>query len=90
MIRSQVCLNHLFHSSTCFGAYLYSAGTQHENRLKSIDYEQFALFVFRRLTREFASAKTNEIEMYGEDLEKMKVNGPGKRKLGQGRNAGTD
>ena len=44
----------------------------------------------RRLTREFASAKTNAIEKYGEDLEKMKVNGPGKRKLGQGRNYGTD
>ena len=44
----------------------------------------------RRLTREFASATTNAIEKYGEDLEKMKVNGPGKRKLGQGRNYGTD
>ena len=31
----------------------------------------------------FASAKTNATEKYGEDLEKMKVNGPGKRKLGQ-------
>ena len=41
-------------------------------------------------TREFASAKTNAIEKYREDLEKMKVNGPGKRKLGQGRNYGTD
>ena len=39
---------------------------------------------------EFASAKTNANETYGEDLEKMKVNGPGKRKLGQGRNYGTD
>ena len=46
--------------------------------------------LFRRLTREFASAMTNPIEKYGEDLEKMKVNGPGKRKLGQGRNYGTD
>ena len=45
---------------------------------------------FLRLTREFASAKTNAIEKYGEDLEKMKVNGPGKQKLGQGRNYGTD
>ena len=35
--------------------------------------------------REFASAKTNAIQKYGEDLEKMKVNGPGKRKLGQGK-----
>ena len=34
--------------------------------------------------------KTNAIEKYGEDLEKMKVNVPGKRKLGQGRNSGTD
>ena len=47
--------------------------------------------LFRRLTREFASVKTNAIEKYGEDLEKMKVNGPGgERKLGQGRNSGTD
>ena len=30
------------------------------------------LVIFRRLTREFASAKTNAIEKYGEDLEKMK------------------
>ena len=29
--------------------------------------------------REFASAKTNAIEKYGEDLGKMKVNGQGKR-----------
>ena len=29
-------------------------------------------------------------EKYREDLENMKVNGPGKRKLGQGRNYGTD
>ena len=43
----------------------------------------------RRLTREFASAKTNAIEKYGEGLEKMKVNRPGKWKLGQGRNSGT-
>ena len=46
-------------------------------------------YLFRRLTREFASTKTNAIEKYGQDLEKMKVNGPGKRKLGQGRNYGT-
>ena len=77
------------HGNKCFGAYLYSAGTQHENLLKSIDYEQCDI-IFRRLTREFASAMTNPIEKYGEDLEKMKVNGPGKRKLGQGRNYGTD
>ena len=44
----------------------------------------------RRLTQEFASAKTNANQKYGEDLEKIKVNGPGKRKLGQGRNYGTD
>ena len=42
------------------------------------------------ITREFASAKTNATEKYGEDLDKMKVNGPGKRKLGQGRNYGTE
>ena len=39
---------------------------------------------------EFASAKTNAIAKYGEDLEKMKLNGPGKWKLGQGTNYGTD
>ena len=78
------------HNNTCFGANLYSAGTQHENRLKSTDYEQCALFSFRRLTQEFATAKTNAIEKCGEDLEKMKLNGPGKQKLGQGRNYGTD
>ena len=50
----------------------------------------FFLFFFRRLTRQFASAKTNAIEKYGEDLEKMKLDGPGKRKLGQGTNCGTD
>ena len=37
----------------------------------------FLLLFFRRLTREFASAKTSAIEKYGEDLEKMKLNGPG-------------
>ena len=74
---------------TRFGAYLYSAGTQHENLLKSIDYDQCDLFYFGLVTREFASAKTNAIEKYREDLEKMKVNGPGKWKLGQGRNYGT-
>ena len=42
------------------------------------------------VTQEFASAKTNATEKYGEDLEKMKVNGLGKWKLGQGRNYGTD
>ena len=47
-------------------------------------------YFISQLTREFASAKTNAVEKYGEDLEKMKVNGPGKRKLGQGRNYGTD
>ena len=46
--------------------------------------------LFRRLKREFTSAKTNTIEKCGEDLEKMKLNGPGKRKLGQGRNYGND
>ena len=37
---------------------------------------------------EFTSAKTNTIEKYGQDLEKIKVNGPGKWKLGQRRNSG--
>ena len=50
------------HSNTHFAAYLYSAGTQHENLLKSIDYEQCDLFYF--------AAKTNAIEKYREDLEK--------------------
>ena len=40
--------------------------------------------------REFVSAKTNANEKYGQDLEKMKMDGPGKRKLGQGTNYGTD
>ena len=40
--------------------------------------------------QEFVSAKTNAIEKYGEDLEKMKVIGSGKRKLKQGRNSGTE
>jgi len=66
-----------------FIAYLYPAGTQHENRLKSVDYEQCALFFFSQ-----ANASANE--KYGEDLEKMKLNGPGKRKLGQGTIYGTD
>ena len=48
------------------------------------------LFFSRRLTREFASAKTNAIQKYGEDLEKMNLNGPGKLKLGQGTNYGTE
>ena len=50
----------------------------------------YFLNFFCRLTREFASAKTNAIEKYGEDLEKMKMNGPGKQKFGQGTNYGTD
>ena len=48
---------------------------------------------FQRLTREFASAKTNGIEKYGEDLGEhffKKLNGPGKRKLGRETNYGTD
>ena len=35
-------------------------------------------------------SQTNATEEYGEDLEKIKVDGPGKWKLGQGRNYGTD
>ena len=38
----------------------------------------------------FISAKTKAVEKYGQDLEKVKVNGPEKRKIGQGRNYGTD
>ena len=78
------------HSNTRFGAYLYSAGTQHENLLKSIDYEQCDIFYFAGLTREFVSAKTKAIEKYGEDLEKNEGEWTGERKLGQGRNYGTD
>ena len=69
------------HNNTCFGANLHSAGTQHENRLKSIDYEQFALFSFRRLTREFASAKSNVIEKYGEDFGKNGVEWTGEAEI---------
>ena len=49
-----------------------------------------SFFFLRRLTPKFASAKTNGIEKYGENLEKMKLNGPGKRKLRQEANYGTD
>ena len=42
----QVGITFLRHSNTCFGAYLCSAGTQHENLLKSIDYEQCDIFNF--------------------------------------------
>ena len=31
----------------------------------------------------------NATEKYEKDLEKIQVNGPGKRKIGQGRNSGT-
>ena len=72
------------HNNTRFGAYLYSAGTQHENLLKSIDYEQNDLFHFRRLTRETDSVKT--MKCRERISKKMKVNGPGRRTLGQGRN----
>ena len=40
--------------------------------------------------REFAAAKTNATEKYGEDLKKKEGEWTGKRKLGQGRNYGTD
>ena len=58
--------------------------------LNQLTMSNLPYICFRRLTREFASAKTNVIEKYGEDLEKMKLNGPGKWKLGQGTNYGTD
>ena len=57
------------HSNTRFGACLYSAGTQHENPLKSID--GLWPILFRRLTREFASAKTNAV-WRGENFEKKR------------------
>ena len=50
----------------------------HENRFKSIDYEQCALFLFcfvlffHRLRQEFASAEINAIEKCGEDLENIR------------------
>jgi len=57
--------------------------------MRSVPY--FILFLFFcRLTLESASAKPNLIAKYGEDLEKMLLNGPGKRKLGQGTKFGTD
>ena len=59
-------------------------------RLNQLNMRAECPVLFRRLTREFASAKTNAIEKYGEDLDKMKVNGPGKRKVEQGRNYGTE
>ena len=59
--------------------------------MRSVPYYFILFFIlfFHRLTREIASAKTNAVEKYGEDLEKLKLNGPGKRKLGQGTNYGT-
>ena len=56
--------------------------------LNQLTMSSVPYFLPHRLTREFASAKTNAIEKYGEDLEKMKMNGPGKQKLGRGRNSG--
>jgi len=51
----------------------------------------FSFSFYRKLKREFASAKANRIEKYGEGLKKKKnLNGPGKRKLGQETNYGTD
>ena len=58
--------------------------------LNQLNMRAECAILFRRLTREYASPKTNATEKYGEDLDKMKVNGPGKRKLGQGRNYGTE
>ena len=38
-------------------------------------------FFFRRLSREFALAKTNAIEKYGEDLEKNEVEWTGEAEI---------
>ena len=38
--------------------------------LNQLTMSSVTYIVFLRLTREFASAKTNAIEKYGEDLEK--------------------
>ena len=60
------------------------------NQLTMSSVPCFFVLFFRRLRHEFASAKINATEKCGEDLEKMMLNGPGKRKLGQGTNHGTD
>ena len=60
------------------------------NQLTMRSVPFFSFLFFCRLTLEFASAKPNLTAKYGEDLEKMTLNGLGKRKLGQGTKYGTD
>ena len=50
--------------------------------LNQLTMSSVTYFISQGKGGDFASAKTNAIEKYGEDLEKMKMNGPGKRKLG--------
>ena len=63
--------------------------------MRSVPYFYLFLFfifylIFSQTNAEFASAKTNGIEKYGDIWGKMKLNGPGKQKLGRETNYGTD
>ena len=78
------------HSNTRFGAYLYSAGTQQENLLETIDYEQCDLFYFAGYRGNLLQPRLTQLKSMERIWEKIKMNGPGKRKLGQGRNYGID
>ena len=49
--------------------------------LNQLTMSSVTYFISQANEGEFASAKTNAIEKYGEDLEKIKVNGPGKREI---------
>ena len=81
------------HSNTCFGACLYSAGTQHENLLKSTEYEQGELVHSQDNAGYCGFSKVDDDEglhvlgcrVDTLDLEKMKANGPGRRTFGPGR-----
>ena len=67
---------------TCLGAYLYSTGIRHENLLESIDCEQCHLLISQAST-EFASAKTNPIEKYGDDWKKHEDEWTGEVEIGK-------
>ena len=58
--------------------------------LNQLTMSSVTYFISQQLRGNSLQPRLTAIEKYGEDLEKMKVNGPGKRKLGQGRNYGTD
>ena len=76
------------HNNTCFGTYLYYIGTHHGNLHKSIvTMSRMTYVLFAGRNGETALANSNAIKKKGEDLEKMKVKGPGRYKLGQGRNS---